>query len=178
MAHALVLYGTTEGQTAKIAQHIADRGRAKGHTVDLIHGAELPEDFALDRYAGVLLGASLHEGHHQRYVRTFVTEHRDALERTKTAFFSVSLSAASAEPESREAARTCMEEFFRETKFRPQRAEIVAGALRYTQYSWWKRALLKQISKHQGGDTDTSRDHEYTDWNAVDRFADAFFDSL
>jgi hypothetical protein len=25
-----------------------------------------------------------------------------------------------------------------------------------------------------GGDTDTTRDYEYTDWDAVERFADAF----
>jgi menaquinone-dependent protoporphyrinogen oxidase len=28
------------------------------------------------------------------------------------------------------------------------------------------------ISKMAGGSTDTSRDHEYTDWKALTRFAD------
>ena len=29
---------------------------------------------------------------------------------------------------------------------------------------------MKRITKHAGGSTDTSRDHEYTDWVALDRF--------
>jgi menaquinone-dependent protoporphyrinogen oxidase len=33
---------------------------------------------------------------------------------------------------------------------------------------------MKRIARKEGGPTDTSRDYEYTDWEAVDRFADAF----
>jgi menaquinone-dependent protoporphyrinogen oxidase len=33
---------------------------------------------------------------------------------------------------------------------------------------------MKQISKKEGGSTDTSRDHEYTDWKSVERFAENF----
>jgi menaquinone-dependent protoporphyrinogen oxidase len=29
-----------------------------------------------------------------------------------------------------------------------------------------------------GNDTDTTRDYEYTDWDAVERFADAFAQQL
>jgi menaquinone-dependent protoporphyrinogen oxidase len=30
---------------------------------------------------------------------------------------------------------------------------------------------MRRIAAKEGGDTDTSRDYEYTDWPAVDRFA-------
>jgi menaquinone-dependent protoporphyrinogen oxidase len=33
---------------------------------------------------------------------------------------------------------------------------------------------MKWISKREGGSTDTSRDHEYTDWVSVERFAEEF----
>jgi menaquinone-dependent protoporphyrinogen oxidase len=33
------------------------------------------------------------------------------------------------------------------------------------------RRLIKLISWQAGGPTDTSRDYEFTDWEAVDRFA-------
>ena len=46
-----------------------------------------------------------------------------------------------------------------------------AGALRYSRYGWLKRRLMRSIARREGGDTDTSRDHVYTDWDAVDRFA-------
>ena len=32
---------------------------------------------------------------------------------------------------------------------------------------------MKRIARAQGGDTDTALDYEYTDWPAVDAFADA-----
>jgi menaquinone-dependent protoporphyrinogen oxidase len=31
---------------------------------------------------------------------------------------------------------------------------------------------MRFIAKRAGATTDTSRDHEYTDWQALDRFAD------
>ena len=33
--------------------------------------------------------------------------------------------------------------------------------------------MMRLIVGAAGGDTDTSRDYEYTDWQAVDRFAGA-----
>ncbi len=46
-----------------------------------------------------------------------------------------------------------------------------AGALRYSEYGWMMKRVMKSIARREGNDTDTSRDHEYTDWPAVDRFA-------
>jgi len=52
---------------------------------------------------------------------------------------------------------------------------IFAGALRYTQYGFVKRHLIKKISKDKASaDLDTSRDYEYTDWNDVRHFAEEF----
>ena len=34
--------------------------------------------------------------------------------------------------------------------------------------------MMRMIVGHAGGDTDITRDYEYTDWDAVERFADAF----
>ena len=36
------------------------------------------------------------------------------------------------------------------------------------------KLVMRFIVKSAGGDTDTSRDREYTDWDAVDRFAAEF----
>ena len=48
----------------------------------------------------------------------------------------------------------------------------VAGALVYSRYGWFKARMLRRIVAKNGGDTDMSRDYEYTDWAAIDRFAD------
>jgi menaquinone-dependent protoporphyrinogen oxidase len=49
---------------------------------------------------------------------------------------------------------------------------LVAGRLAYTQYGFFKRWIMRAIARREGGSTDTTRDHEYTDWDAVTRFAD------
>ena len=54
----------------------------------------------------------------------------------------------------------------------------MAGALPYTRYNFLVRFVMRRISKAEGGDTDTSRDYEYTDWAAVDRFAVEFVEDV
>jgi menaquinone-dependent protoporphyrinogen oxidase len=48
----------------------------------------------------------------------------------------------------------------------------VAGALLYRQYGAIVRLVMRFIAMQTGATTDTSRDHEYTNWEALDRFAD------
>jgi menaquinone-dependent protoporphyrinogen oxidase len=37
---------------------------------------------------------------------------------------------------------------------------------------------MKTITRRRGGPTDTSQDYEYTDWDAVDRFAEDLAEAL
>ena len=67
-----------------------------------------------------------------------------------------------------------VEKLVAETGWHPRRVELVAGALPYTRYNFLVRFVMRRISRKEGGDTDTSRDYEYTDWGAVDRFAAEF----
>ena len=48
----------------------------------------------------------------------------------------------------------------------------LAGRLAYTQYGFVKRWIMWGIARREGGSTDTTRDHDYTDWREVARFAD------
>ena len=86
MAKILIPYGTTEGQTARIADYIADVLRAHGHvaeTLDLRHAAhDLPVG-----YDGVIVGASIHAGKHEGYVADFVRRNLAALENLPAACF-------------------------------------------------------------------------------------------
>ena len=67
-----------------------------------------------------------------------------------------------------------MTQFLEQAQWRPDHVELIAGALLYTKYNFLKRFLMRRISGSEGGDTDTSRDYEYTDWAAVERFAEMF----
>lgn len=178
MAHVILLYGTTEGQTAKIAQHVASVGSSLGHAVDVRHAAELEPEFSIERYAAAILGASVHEGRHQAYLVAVARAHAAWLAQHPSAFFSVCLAMASSDPQEQAAADALIDRFAERTGWAPAHRAAFAGALRYSQYNWLKRMVMKQIAKKEGGSTDTSRDHEYTDWDAVTAWSEAFFRSL
>src|SRR5262249_26236145 len=116
---------------------------------------------------------------HERELVAFVKEHRDLLERVPTAFVSVSLSQAGVEDDRRTAEQRAqatrnvagvLDTFLRKTGWQPRWIQPFAGALLYTKYNFLVGYIMKMISKQEGGSTDTSRDHEYTDWQAVERF--------
>jgi menaquinone-dependent protoporphyrinogen oxidase len=177
----LVLYATREGHTARIGQHLLEVLWKRGLPANLERADQLPQDFHLDNYQGAILAASVHAHHHEAEMTRFVKKHREDLEKMPTVFLSVSLSEAGAEdqdaPPERRAkaaadAQGLIDSFLAETKWHPAKIKAVAGALLYTQYNFLLRLVMKRIAKQAGGDTDTSRDYDYTDWAALDRLVD------
>lgn len=178
MTRVLILYGTCEGQTAKIAEYIAQVIRGRGgeaHPVDIMGAGPLH----VEDYDGVIVGASVHMGKHENYVRDFVGKHRDALGRVPTAFFSVSLAAHEDTDAAREEVEGYIGRFMHDTGWHPGKVGVFAGALLYTRYGFLKRWMMKKIAGSKGSaDTDTSRDYIYTDWAGVEHFAEEFVGSL
>jgi menaquinone-dependent protoporphyrinogen oxidase len=173
----LILYATTEGHTARIAERIAQRLRGKGRRVEMHRADAVPESLEPAGYDGVIVGSSIHYGHHPNFLRALVRRFRAALTAQPSAFFSVSLSAGGpgAKPE---AARRYLETFLRQVDWHPAQTATFAGALQYSKYGVFKRLLMRMIVGIAGGDSDMTQDYEYTDWNAVDRFADEFAQRL
>jgi menaquinone-dependent protoporphyrinogen oxidase len=182
-----ILYATREGQTRRIAEHVAATLRARSFTVSVANVHALSPTFALADYGAVILAASVHAGRHEREMVAFAKQHRTELETMNAAFLSVSMSEASAErasssPEMRaqgaKDTREAIEAFFTETGWHPAQVKPIAGALLYREYGFLKRVLMRMIVKKKGGDIDTSRDYEYTDWDALDRFVGELADRL
>jgi menaquinone-dependent protoporphyrinogen oxidase len=173
MSRVLILYATREGHTARIAARIAQVLRDCGHDVECRRAEEVSDRPEIAAYGAVIVGASIHYGAHPRALRSLLRRHGSALAARPTAFFSVSLSGGGpgAKPA---AAQRYLETFLRQTEWRPELSASFAGALQYSQYGAFKRRLMRMIVGIAGGDTDMSRDYEYTDWNAVDRFAQSF----
>ncbi|WP_436345863.1 flavodoxin domain-containing protein [Natronorubrum sp. FCH18a] len=178
MTRVLVAFGSSEGQTATIAERVGDVLEANDHEPVLVHLKHPPSGLDVNAYDGVIVGASIHAGSHQGYVTEFVREYREALNRLLSAFFSVSLTAAHADPVEREPARELLEAFLEETGWEPDGTLTVAGALKYSEYGLMKRFVMRRIARKASGDTDTSRDYEYTDWNEVEAFALEFSSQL
>lgn len=179
MAHILLVYGTNEGHTARIAQRMADAMRRAGHEGDMHDSRQVGKLTVGAQYDAVLIGGSVHAGEHQSSLREFVKRNRDLLERLPSAFFSVSLTAADPDEEARAETQAVVDKFVRETGWQPRRVETIAGALVYTQYNVFIRHVMKLIVKHQGRtELDTSRDYDFTDWDAVEAFARDFAESV
>jgi menaquinone-dependent protoporphyrinogen oxidase len=178
MTHALIVYGTTDGQTRKIAQVLAEDLRAHRCSVDLLDAAGPMSRLSPEGYDGVIVAASVHIGSYQRSVVRWVRTHASALNSLPTALLSVCLAVLEPTPEPRRAIDAMMRRLFRETGWNPTTTRLVAGAVRYTQYGWLKKWMMKRIVAKAGGGTDTTRDYEYTDWNDLRAFANEFLARL
>jgi menaquinone-dependent protoporphyrinogen oxidase len=172
MSRILVLFGTSEGQTAKIAGAIGAAMRKEGAAVDVIEAGTVP--VRPEDYAGVVVAASVHAGGYQRSVRRWVRRHAWTLAARPTAFVSVCLGVLQPEAKVQAEVAAIAARFCTATGWEPDVTKIVAGALPYTRYNWVKRRIMKHIVAKAGGDTDTSRDYEYTDWADVRAFAERF----
>jgi menaquinone-dependent protoporphyrinogen oxidase len=177
MARIAVVFGTTNGQTAKISRRIVEVLRAEGHVVELIDTRAVIPSGALVGVQAAVIAGSVKMGRFPRPLTAFVQAHLGKLLGIPTAFVPVSLSAARKNSASaqREVQKTTAR-FISETGLNPGIIQPAAGALVYSRYGFFTKLVMRFISKRTGGDTDTSRDYEYTDWTAVDGFARQFAD--
>lgn len=169
----LVLYGTTEGHTAKVANAIAETIHAAGAVVHVVNARSASPDPG--GYAGIVVAASVHARGYQPAVRHWVRTHADALRDKPTAFVSVCLAVLQHDPAVDREITAIMDRFFLGTHWTPTTRKVVAGALPYTKYHWLTRWIMRRISAKAHGDVDTSRDYEYTDWADVQTFAREFY---
>ena len=187
MRRFLLLFATREGHTRRIADRLAETMASQGFSPEVVDVAHLPPSFSLGNYCGAILAASVHRQKHQAEMRKFVKRHVSELERISTAFVSISLSQAGTQdttlPIERRAqsardAQRMIDTFVADAGWHPSRTRPVAGALMYSKYNFLLRLLMKRIARQAGADTDTSRDHVYTDWKGLDEFAHEVASSL
>ena len=179
MAHTLaepvrcevpVLFASSEGQTARIANRLAAVLHKHGLDSQAIDvSTSDTETIDWSRVHGALVGASLHMGRHQKSAARFVDEHAAHLNAVPSAFFSVSLAAASKNPGEVADADRIARAFPEAHGWKPARIVSLAGRLAYREYNLLVRWLMRRIARKEGGPTDTSRDHELTNWEDVDR---------
>ncbi|MEO7456918.1 MAG: flavodoxin domain-containing protein [Gemmatimonadaceae bacterium] len=174
----LVLYGSTYGHTSFIAQRIADTLSSIGHEADIANADHPAAPIGLAAYDAAVIGSSVIGGKHRRSVQRFVAAHHDELNAMPSAFFSVSASAAGQWESQQLDARHMLDTFLLATGWQPRTTATIAGAMSYTKYNPFVRWMMRRISKKAGGPTDTSRDHELTDWTRVSRFVGDFITTL
>ena len=87
-----------------------------------------------------------------------------------SAFFSVNLVARKAEKRTPQT-NNYTRKFLMQSPWRPDISAVFAGALRYPRYGWLDKMMIRLIMKMTGGETDTSKEVVYTDWQQVTSFA-------
>ena len=172
----LIVYGTTEGQTRKIAERIAERVRELGYEAQLQDSSAISDNLQIDEFATIIVVASVHQHVHQEAVTAYAMAHRDQLNAKFTGFVSVSLSAALERDHLQ--AQTYVDRFVAETGWRPNRTLVMPGALRNTSYDYFKQQIVKYIVMKGSGPVDTEHDYEFTDWEALSKFVDSFVEMV
>src|SRR4051794_5729359 len=178
----LVLYASTHGHTGKIAQRIGAQLVRDGVNANVRAVDEYGEYADLGKYDGVIVGASVHRGHHQSGMLTWIGHHHTRLTAMPSAFFSVSLTAADDSAEARATVRDLIDDVLDATGWMPRETVAFAGALQFEEYNVPTRVIMRlmarRIERQTGAHIDVHEDTDYTDWAAVDRFAEAFAASL
>lgn len=178
MTRMLILYGTTDGHTRNIADALAHTLRDEGAQTEVMLATGDPNQARPEAYDAVLIAASVHMGKFQRGVRRWVRAHARQLNEMPTAFLCVCLAVLEDNAETRRDLDRIIQRFLDESAWRPTETQLVAGALPYTRYGWLKKLVMKRIAAKAGGDTDTTRDYVYTDWDALGEFARTFVRDL
>ncbi|MGP4123836.1 MAG: menaquinone-dependent protoporphyrinogen IX dehydrogenase [Sodalis sp. (in: enterobacteria)] len=162
----LILYSTHNGQTYKIARsigaHLADC--CKCDMVDLC----LAFDLDLQSYQRVVIGAAIRYGRFSADLNHFIEQQLEWLHSIPSAFYSVNLTAR--KPDKRtNTTNACTRKFLEKTPWQPDLCAVFAGALCYPRYRC--RVMIQLIMRVTGGETDRTKEIEYTDWQQVSAFA-------
>lgn len=184
MSVVAVVFATKHGHTRKIARRVAEICAARGHEVRLTD-LSAKEQPALETSDAAFLISPIHiEKHHPAIVELARREH-GRLHAIPSALITISLTQTTAQDAARSAgdraqARTALdrvvERFVTDTGWHPSSVCRVAGCLAYREYGFFTRFIMRRIAKASGGSLDTSKNHEYTDWAALDRFVEELLD--
>ena len=168
---ALILYSSRDGQTHAISSYIASELKEKCScdVIDLVHAGHVD----LKSYDQVMIGASIRYGHFNAVLDKFVKKHADTLNQMPSAFFGVNLTARKPEKRSPQT-NAYVRKFLLNSPWEPAICGVFAGALRYPRYRWFDKVMIQLIMRMTGGETDTSKEVEYTDWQQVAKFAEDF----
>lgn len=170
MARVLIVYGTTEGHTRRVARFLYTALREANHRVWIADATEMFGVMAPGEYDAVFVCASVHDGEHQRSVEFFVRDGLEALQNTKSALLSVSLNAAVGDEPHRAEAQGYVDRLVAKTGWQPDAVLLVGGALRFGKYDFFRRQVLSLLLSKTVGRVVGEGDHDFTDYQEVRRF--------
>jgi menaquinone-dependent protoporphyrinogen oxidase len=170
MARILIAYSTTDGHTAKICQRLSRYLTARTFVISVAPLATV-EERDLTACDKIVVGASVRYGRHSQAVYDFIERNERVLNRKPGAFFSVSV-VARKPPKNQPHSNPYVRKLLRRIPWRPREVGVFAGKIDYPRYGPIDRAVIRFIMLLTGGPTDPRAVVEFTDWSAVEAFAD------
>lgn len=172
MSDITVFFASRDGQTMRIATRVVERARAAGLAAelrDLRAGVPSLDEVSAARLP--VLIAAIRYGCHLPEATRFIKKRREALTSRPFAAASVNLTARKPGKDTVEG-NLYLRKYLKRHDLRPALSAVIAGKLDYSKYLWWERIMIRLIMTISGGPTDPTAVVEYTDWKAVDAFAD------
>lgn len=169
----LVAYASIEGHTGDIARRVAETIESEGSQATLVNLTQ-PGFAVPGRFDAVILCGPIHMGSYPHALVDFVENWKAALKDVPAALVSVSLAINSSDAEEREEAAAYPEQITDATGWKPDQIHHAAGALKYLEYNFFKRWIMRRIASAEDGPVDTSKDHVLTDWAALEAFVKSF----
>lgn len=174
MSRVLLAYASTEGQTEHIAHYVARKLEDVGNVTRLINLMSHEGEAGADDYDATILASSIHRGGFAQELTSFLMRHAPAIRSHTSAFMTVSLSAASHDPQEIAGLNEIADRYLFEAGWQPDFVEHVAGAVHDRQLNVIERTVLHAIVRQHGEEIDPSGNTEFTDWKRLDNFAREF----
>lgn len=174
----LVIFATVEGQTRTIADHVERYLVESGHQVTAIDASHPPDAVSVDAIDAIICAGPVHVGNFPAPLRRFLQQNQRDLMARPGGFISVSLTAAGGDPNEMAELNDIVAQFSEETGWWPVAVHHAAGALKYTEYDYFRKWMLKRIADKKDAPTDTRHDYEFTDWGELDMFIDGFLSDV
>ena len=168
MKKNLLIYSSTDGQTKNICNRI--QSFSNKEVSSKVIKIENVDSENLENYNKIIVGASIRYGKHNKEVFKFIKKNKNILENKKTAFFSVNVVARKSDKNTPET-NPYVIKFLKKTNWKPNKTAVFAGKIDYPKYDFFDKHVIRLIMFMTKGPTDLSKTYEFTDWDAVDKFA-------
>ena len=123
--------------------------------------------YNLSDFNEIVLGASVRYGYHRKNVYEFIKTNKETLDKKKTAFFSLNLTARKPEKNTPET-NPYIIKFLKKVEWEPTKKGVFAGRLDYPSLDCANKLAILFIMVITNGPKDITQVYELTDWEKVD----------
>ena len=166
----LILYSSIDGHTKHICEYISEKLKEKKNIS--IAPMEESDQYNLLDFNEIVIGASVRYGYHRKNVYKFIETNKQILEKKKTAFFSLNLTARKPEKNSPET-NPYIVKFLKKVQWEPTIKGVFAGRLDYPSLDCANKLAILFIMVITNGPKDISQVYELTDWSKVDELIES-----